>query len=124
MTVITDMDKVELLDTIIKLASAEQAMPLKKIKMIRRLKVRRSQLEESLPIWAPLRVIQEVALVLAEENKSFLNNNSSQRTKRQMYSTFHQLLPSKVEPRIMMKVKIKRKVLNKLRNQRTELNST
>jgi hypothetical protein len=77
---------------------------------------------ESLPIWVQLKAMLEMALELVEENKSCLNNNSSQRTKRQMYLTFLQLLPNKVEPRIMMKVKTKRKVLNKLRNQRTDTN--
>jgi len=79
---------------------------------------------ESLPIWAPLRVMLEVALELVVENKSYLNNNLSPRTKRQMYSTFPQLLLSKAEPRTMMMVKIKRKEPHKLRNRRTDLNSS
>ena len=111
------MDKEELQDTTIKLVIETV---LEKNKMTKRLKVRRSQLVENQPIWAPLRVMLEVALALVEENKSFLNNNSSLRTKRLMCSTFPQHLLSKAELKIMMMVKIKRRVLNKLRNQRTE----
>jgi len=111
------MDKVELLDTTIKLVIETM---LEKNKMTKRLKARKSQLVENQPIWAQLRVMLEVALALVEENKSFLNNNSSLRTKRLMCLTFPQHLLSRAELKIMMMVKIKRRVLNKLRNQRTE----
>ena len=114
------MDKMlELLDLTTKPVLEEMVV---KTEMIRRLKVRRSQQVESLPILAPLKVMLEVALELVEEIKTYLNNSSSPRTKRLMYSTFPQLLPSKAELRTMMMVKIKRKEQHKLRNRRTDLN--
>ena len=91
------------------------------IMKIRKQKVRKNQQVENLQIWAQLKVILEVVQVLVEESKSYLNNNSNQRIKRQTFLMFHLLQANKVERRIMMKVRIRRKEHSKLRKIRTDM---